>query len=68
VADTALAAENMLRCRPVIPDERFNILRRLVARELHPDHCIGGEIEKVVRAEFFKRLWPEIEQIAGRRE
>jgi hypothetical protein len=44
-------------------DDRFDALRRLVARELHPDHCVGGDIEKAVRAEFFKRLWPEIERL-----
>ena len=41
-------------------DDRFEALRRLVVRELHPDHCSGGDIEKTVRAEFFKKLWPEI--------
>jgi hypothetical protein len=35
-------------------DDRFDALRRLVARELHPDHCTGGDIEKTVRAEFFQ--------------
>ena len=44
-------------------DDRFDALRRLVARELHPDHCAGGDIEKTVRAEFFKKLWPEIERL-----
>lgn len=42
---------------------KFDRLRRLLARELHPDHC-SGEIEKAVRAELFKRLWPEVERIA----
>jgi hypothetical protein len=45
-------------------DDRFDALRRLVARELHPDHCTGGDIEKTVRVEFFKKLWPEIERLA----
>ena len=49
-------------------DDRFDALRRLVARELHPDHCTGGDIEKTVRAEFFKRLWPEIERLVERAE
>jgi hypothetical protein len=26
-------------------DDQFDALRRLVARELHPDHCTGGDIE-----------------------
>jgi hypothetical protein len=50
--------------RQATRDDRFDALRRLVARELHPDHCKGGDIEKTVRAEFFKRLWPEIERLA----
>lgn len=41
---------------------KFDRLRRLLARELHPDHC--PESEKAVRAEIFKRLWPEVERIA----
>ena len=49
-------------------DDRFDALRRLVARELHPDHCEGGDIEKTVRAEFFKKLWPEIERLSEHRE
>ena len=49
-------------------DDRFEALRRLVVRELHPDHCSGGDIEKTVRAEFFKKLWPEIERLVERAE
>jgi hypothetical protein len=49
-------------------DDRFDALRRLVALELHPDHCTGGDIEKLIRAEFFKRLWPEIERLVERAE
>ena len=39
-------------------DDRFDALRRLVARELHPDHCAGGDIEKTVRAEFSSGCGP----------
>ncbi len=61
-----LAAE--LAHRPATaPDDRFDMLRRLIAKELHPDFCTGGDLEKLLRAECFKRLWPEIERIAGRR-
>jgi hypothetical protein len=45
-------------------DDRFDALRRMIAKELHPDHCAGGDFEKLARAEFFKRLWPEIERLA----
>ena len=49
-------------------DDRFDALRRLVARELHPDFCDNGGIEKLIRAEFFKQLWPEIERLVERAE
>ena len=45
-------------------DDRFDALRRLVARELHPDFCDNGGVEKMIRAEFFKKLWPEIERLS----
>ena len=59
---TDLAAQ--LASRGETRHDRFDALRRLVARELHPDHCASGDIEKTVRAEFFKKLWPEIERLA----
>ena len=49
-------------------DDRFDALRRLVARELHPDFCKSGGVEKIIRAEFFKKLWPEIERLSEHRE
>jgi hypothetical protein len=52
-----------LASRPETPDGRFDAVRRLVAKELHPDFCDGGGLEKTLRAEFFKKLWPEIERL-----
>jgi hypothetical protein len=49
--------------RPEARDGRFDALRRLIAKELHPDFCDGGGLEKTLRAEFFKKLWPEIERL-----
>ena len=63
----ALAAEQLVeleRRHTTNVDERFDALRRLVAKELHPDFCTGGDLEKLVRSECFKRLWPEIERLA----
>ena len=57
-----------LASRRATRDDRFDALRRLVARELHPDFCDNGGIEKLIRAEFFKRLWPEIERLVERAE
>lgn len=45
-------------------DKRFETLRRLIARELHPDAPGVAEADGQVRAELFKRIWPEVESIA----
>ena len=45
------------------PDHRFKQLRALLARELHPDHSQTVGIERVIRSELFKVLWPKIEEI-----
>ncbi len=43
---------------------RFGRLKSLVIRELHPDgRPDAGIIERTVRIELFKNLWPEIEKI-----
>jgi hypothetical protein len=66
----ALAAETLLeseRDRHASGQDRFDALRRLIAKELHPDFCTGGHLEKLMRQECFKKLWPEIEDIARRR-
>jgi hypothetical protein len=63
----ALAAEEQLdseRRRCSKGDDRFDALRRLIAKELHPDFCSGGALEKLMRQECFKELWPEIERLA----
>jgi hypothetical protein len=63
----ALAAEEQLgseRSRRCKGDDRFDALRRLVAKELHPDYCNGGALEKLKRQECFKKLWPEIVRLA----
>jgi hypothetical protein len=63
----ALAAEEQLgseRSRRSKGDDRFDALRRLVVKELHPDYCNGGTLEKLIRQECFKKLWPENERLA----
>jgi hypothetical protein len=68
----ALAGEEFLeseRDRHATSQGRFDALRRLIAKELHPDACDGGQLEKLIREEFFKRVWSRIEEIAeGRAE
>jgi hypothetical protein len=68
----ALAGEEFLeseRDRHATGQNHFDALRRLIAKELHPDACDGGQLEKLIREEFFKRVWSRIEEIAeGRAE
>ena len=55
----ALAAEEQMeteRSRRTRDYGRFDALRRLIAKELHPDFCTGGAIEKSIRSECFKKL------------
>ena len=44
-------------------DKRFSELRRFLAREFHPDNAVADGIEKIVRTEIFKKMWPKIEEI-----
>ena len=48
-------------------DAKFEELRRYLAREFHPDHVVGDGLEKMFRAEVFKKIWPKIEEISGGR-
>jgi hypothetical protein len=42
-------------------------LKRLLARELHPDHQGRSDAEKAIYEDIFKRSWPRLEAvIAGR--
>ena len=43
-------------------DKRFEQLKRLLARELHPDLAADAD-EKRVREVIFKRVWAKIEQL-----
>jgi hypothetical protein len=45
-------------------ETRFDALRRLLAKELHPDFCTGGSLEKAVRQEIFKVIWPQVEELS----
>jgi hypothetical protein len=45
-------------------DKRIEALRRLLARELHPDMAKPSTEEAALRAKLFKQLWPEIDRIA----
>jgi hypothetical protein len=45
------------------PDRQFKRLRALLASEFHPDHAKTDGIERLVRGEIFKTLWPKVQDI-----
>ena len=60
----ALVAEELLdseRSRRSKGDDRFDALHRFVAKELHPDFCNGGAVEKLIRCGMLQ------EGLAGKR-
>jgi hypothetical protein len=61
----ARVAELAAAPRPaqLTPDHRFQQLRTLLARELHPDHTKSEGIERIIRTELFKGLWPQVQKI-----
>ncbi len=42
---------------------QYDAVRRLIARELHPDACDSDDPTKPLRAELFKRIWPQLLEI-----
>ncbi len=69
----ALAAETrvkeLVRSAPQAEgDLRFKLLRQMIAQEFHPDHAKAEGLEKMVRQEIFKQLWPKVEEITSGRK
>jgi hypothetical protein len=54
------AEESLARVAP-----RIELLRRRLAKVLHPDSAGGDLRELALREELFKRLWPRIEEALG---
>jgi hypothetical protein len=48
-------------------EKKFDEMKRYLARELHPDHSTSDGIEKLIRSEMFKKIWPKVEEIARSR-
>ena len=46
-----------------VSDLRYASLKRYLAKRFHPDYAPGQGIEKIVRNEFFKEIWNEIERL-----
>ncbi|MBM3587192.1 MAG: hypothetical protein FJX33_05160 [Alphaproteobacteria bacterium] len=43
--------------------QRFNALRRVLARELHPDYAPADPGDISLREALFKSIWPKVKQI-----
>ena len=61
----ALAAEEKLAIgsRDVEKARKYELLKRFLAKELHPDRSNVSGTEKLVRTEMFKVVWGKIEEI-----
>lgn len=46
-------------------DIHFRRLRALIVRELHPDHAAPDSVDRALRSEVFKVIWPKIEAITA---
>jgi hypothetical protein len=61
----ATEAEAKLAIRldePTGPDKKFQSVKRLIGRALHPD-ATNNTVEKAVRAALFKEIWPQVLKI-----
>ncbi len=44
--------------------DKFRLAKALISRTLHPDNAqSGGDVTRMIRAEIFKEIWPEIVKI-----
>jgi hypothetical protein len=69
VAGQATEAGPRTREPPVGPQgdpriqQQLEAIRRLIARELHPDSSPGDEPARVVKEVLFKRVWPRMQAL-----
>jgi hypothetical protein len=64
--DRALALQAALEgggSGPRGADQRFEQLRRFLARALHPDLAGSDQAARAIREEIFKRVWAKIEEL-----
>jgi hypothetical protein len=61
----ALAAEARMLTEEAdeMDRQRFDALRRVLARELHPDYAPADRGDMSLRESLFKSIWPKVEQI-----
>ena len=63
VRELEAAASRPTQCGDANGPSRFRRLRALIATEFHPDHVKASGLDKTVRQEIFKALWPKVQQI-----
>jgi hypothetical protein len=65
----ALAAEARMLTEEAdeMDRQRFDALRRVLARELHPDYAPADRGDLSLREALFKSIWPKVEQIERKR-
>ncbi len=65
----ALAAEARMLTEEAdeMDRQRFDSLRRVLARELHPDYAPADRGDMSLREALFKSIWPKVEQIERKR-
>lgn len=65
----ALAAEARMLTEEAdeMDRQRFDALRRVLARELHPDYAPADRGDMSLREALFKSIWPKVEQIERKR-
>jgi hypothetical protein len=49
--------------RQNVAEVKYSSLKRFLAKRFHPDYAPGQGIERIVRNEFFKEIWNEIERL-----
>ncbi len=48
-------------------EQQLEAVRRLIARELHPDSSPGDEPARAVKEALFKRVWPRMQALLAER-
>ncbi len=48
-------------------EQQLDAIRRLIARELHPNSSPGDEPARAVKEALFKRVWPQMQALLAER-
>jgi hypothetical protein len=62
----AVTAESALETTQHVAGKRYTAMRRIIARELHPDSVPAGGVEHALRTTLFQRIWSVVEEMDSR--